>query len=124
MTGSYTVTGFDPIIARLRAMEQASVKAKEVVRVCGGLLLTEMQKQAHFHRYPYKDPDTPPPTGALKRSISLSFENGGMDAVVGPHMYYAAYVEYGTRFMRAEPYVRPAISIVGPMFIHYMEMIR
>ena len=48
------------------------------------------------------------PTGALKESIGLEFENGGLTAVVEPGMEYAAYVELGTRFMDAQPYLKPA----------------
>ncbi len=31
-----------------------------------------------------------------------------MTAEVAPGMNYAAYVEYGTRYMAAQPYMRPA----------------
>ncbi len=107
--------------AKLEALSKASIKARSIVSVMGGQLMTEMQRQAHFHRYPYKDPHTPPPTGALKNSITLQLEDGGMTARVGPHMYYEAYVEYGTRFMRAEPYVRPAFNIIKPQFLKVMK---
>ena len=50
----------------------------------------------------------PVDTGTLKRSIRLDFEEQGMTAVVTANTEYAAYVEYGTRFMSAQPYMRPS----------------
>ena len=50
----------------------------------------------------------PRDTGTLSRSITLEMTDGGMTAEVAPHTNYAAYVEYGTRFMDAQPYMRPA----------------
>lgn len=48
------------------------------------------------------------PTGALRESIGIELEDGGMTAVVEPTAEYAAYVELGTRFMEAQPYLKPA----------------
>lgn len=59
----------------------------------------------------------PVDTGNLKRSIGLEIENGGMTAVVTPAAEYAPYVEYGTRFMSAQPFLSPSLSSVGPKFI-------
>jgi len=50
----------------------------------------------------------PVDTGDLKGSISLELTNNGFSAEVEPHQDYAAYVEYGTRYMSAQPYMRPA----------------
>lgn len=50
----------------------------------------------------------PVDTGTLKRSIGLELEDGGLTAVVEPTAEYAAYVEFGTRFMAAQPYLKPA----------------
>lgn len=56
-------------------------------------------------------------TGALKRSITLSILNGGLTGSVKPLMEYAPYVEYGTRFMSAQPYMRPAFNKQKMKFI-------
>jgi HK97 gp10 family phage protein len=48
-------------------------------------------------------------TGALRNSITVDFY-GALSAEIGPHMPYAAYVEYGTRKMRAQPYLFPAFE--------------
>lgn len=54
-------------------------------------------------------------TGALRNSITVDFY-GVMSAQIGPHMPYAPYVEYGTRKMRAQPYLFPAFEEERPNF--------
>lgn len=120
ITASLDVSGFDPLKAVL-STDKVNEKTRQNVKRGGMELFTEMQRQAHFHRYEYKNPDTPKPTGALKGSISLEFSPDGLTAVVGPHVYYAAYVEYGTRRMTAEPYARPAVDIIRPKFLRWMR---
>lgn len=63
----------------------------------------------------------PVDTGALKNSISTEFENDGLTAIIAPHMEYAAFVEYGTRRMSAQPYMTPAAEAVRPAFIGAMK---
>jgi HK97 gp10 family phage protein len=74
-------------------------------------------------------------TGALRDSISSTVDDSGSTVVgsVGPHMDYAAYVEYGTGVrgassagagpyaynpnwpgMAAHPYVRPSLDECKP----------
>lgn len=52
--------------------------------------------------------NAPCQTGALRRSITMKLENTGLVAIIQPYMDYAPYVEYGTRFMLAKPFIRPA----------------
>ena len=47
-------------------------------------------------------------TGQTKRSIGLEIKDDGLTAEVGPTTDYAPYVEYGTRYMVSQPFVRPA----------------
>lgn len=49
-------------------------------------------------------------TGATKQSIRGQSINGGLAYKAGPGTYYSPYVEYGTRFMSAQPFVRPAYN--------------
>lgn len=56
-------------------------------------------------------------TGTLFRSIDLQMRDSGLTAVVQPHTEYAAYVEFGTRKMAAQPYVKPAFNRVRSQFI-------
>jgi HK97 gp10 family phage protein len=57
----------------------------------------------------------PVDTGNLKNSIQTSVE-GDLTAIVGTHVEYAPYVEYGTRRMAAKPYLGPAAEAVRPGF--------
>ena len=50
----------------------------------------------------------PKRSGDLRRSIRLNIVDNGFAAEVAPHMNYAGYVEWGTRYMAAQPYIRPA----------------
>jgi HK97 gp10 family phage protein len=47
-------------------------------------------------------------TGALKASITKA--GGGGDWIVTATAAYAGYVEFGTRYMAAQPYLRPALE--------------
>lgn len=51
--------------------------------------------------------DAPVDTGTLKRSIQLDIRDRGMSAHVKPTQHYAPYLEFGTRFMSAQPFMRP-----------------
>lgn len=49
-------------------------------------------------------------TGATHQSVHLEFEDGGLTANSGPTTEYAPYLEKGTRFMEAQPFVKPAFD--------------
>ena len=49
----------------------------------------------------------PVDTGNLRGSINFRLE--GKEAFVGTKTEYAAYVEFGTRFQKAQPYIEPSI---------------
>jgi len=57
----------------------------------------------------------PVDTGALKASIKADKESALL-WTVAPHTEYAVYVEFGTRRMRAQPYMRPAAERVRVEF--------
>lgn len=65
--------------------------------------------------------DAPVDTGALKRSIQLDIRDGGMSAHVNPTMAYSAYLEYGTRFMSARPFLRQNFFFQRYQFIRDLE---
>lgn len=50
-------------------------------------------------------------TGFLRSSIyhELGVDGQGLFANVGARAHYAAFVEFGTRFMAAQPFLRPAL---------------
>lgn len=79
-----------------KRMDMSAVKT--VVKKNG----SEMQKKAQ--RNASVD------TGNLKNNIGLEISDGGMTATVEPTAEYAPYVELGTRFMEAQPFLKPAFE--------------
>lgn len=75
---------------------------KTVVQKNGAALQKKMQSKADFKKG-YQ-------TGTTKRSIGLEIKDSGLTAEVAPETEYSPYVEYGTRFMEAQPFVRPAFN--------------
>lgn len=54
--------------------------------------------------------------GTTKKSIRGETRDGGFTYAEGPTTHYAPCVEFGTRFMDAQPFVRPAFKQQVPMF--------
>ena len=48
------------------------------------------------------------PTGATKRSIAIELKGAGLTGVVKTGTHYSPYLEFGTRKMSAQPFMRPA----------------
>ena len=59
--------------------------------------------------------------GQLKRSIIPSMSSGGMVGKVNATVDYAEYVEMGTRFMAAQPYMKPAFDQQKEVFLDDMK---
>lgn len=96
-----SINGLEKLEKRLK--DNVSLNdVKRVVRKNGSELQKKMQEKADFTRG-YQ-------TGTTKRSIGLEIKDGGLTADSGPETEYAPYLEYGTRFMEAQPFVRPALN--------------
>lgn len=54
--------------------------------------------------------NAPVDTGNLRNSITTQISGGGMTAEIGPAAAYGIYVEMGTRRMRPQPYMLPALQ--------------
>lgn len=117
------IDGFDKLEAKLkRNMDLGAVRT--VVRKNGADLQTKAQENAPV--------GTPQSTGipgyvggTLKRSVELDITDGGLTAEVEPTADYAAYVEYGTRFMEAQPYLKPAYDEQKKKFVKDLnELVR
>ena len=87
--------GFEELQAKLKSNVKLE-DVKTVVRYHG----SEMQQTAQSV--------CPRDTGELADSITLELIDSGMTAEVAPHKNYAGYVEWGTRYMDAQPYIKPA----------------
>lgn len=89
--------GFEKLEAKLtKNMDLSAVKT--VVKKSG----SEMQKKAQK--------EAPIDSGHLHDVIFLEITDGGMTAEVESTAEYAAYQEYGTRFMKGKPHIRPAFE--------------
>ena len=96
-----TITGLDKLQKGLKD----NIKMEDVQRVVrnnGSQLQRKMQQKADFKKG-YQ-------TGTTKRSIGLYLSDGNFTATVEPGTEYSPYLEYGTRFMDAQPFVRPAFD--------------
>lgn len=96
------VKGVEETIAKLSVMNTKARKAVEQ-QIAESALNIQMGAKK---RCPVR-------TGALRNSITVDFY-GKMSAQIGPHMPYAAYVEYGTKKMAAQPYLFPAFEEERP----------
>jgi HK97 gp10 family phage protein len=93
------VTGLDKLQKALKDNVTMD-DVKRVVQHNGSQLQQRMMQKADFTKG-YQ-------TGTTKRSIGLEMQDSGFTASVGPETEYSPYLEYGTRFMEAQPFVRPA----------------
>ncbi len=57
------------------------------------------------------------PTGYTKKKIKIEKQLGGLIARVHASSEYSGYLEVGTRFMSAQPFVKPAMEEVVPQFL-------
>lgn len=83
-------------------------EVKKIVKSNGTELKRKMVQKATFRGH-FKGETFVKPTGATKKSITLTIEDAGLTAKVRPTTHYAVYLEKGTRKMAAQPFVRPAL---------------
>lgn len=65
----------------------------------------------------------PVDTGALRSSIGVDLSFGSLQAVIGPTVDYAPYVEHGTRHQAPQPYMQPAADAVIPGLTQALEQL-
>ncbi|MCI6659789.1 MAG: HK97-gp10 family putative phage morphogenesis protein [Peptoniphilaceae bacterium] len=123
-----TLSGVDALKKAL-STEQVEPGLQEVVRTHGAKLQSEMMRRAVFrgHREWRKGKGWVfvKPTGTTKRSIRLHLANNQLQATVAPGTHYSAYLELGTRYMSAQPFVFPALKVVqGPFVKEIQRMIK
>ena len=101
------ITGLDELQKALKE-NVTLADVKKVVKHHGSELQSLMMDNADF--------DKGYQTGTTKGSITLSINDGGMTAEVEPTTEYSPYLEYGTRFMDAQPFVRPSHIVQAAKF--------
>ena len=93
---------------KITGIKELEAKLKKNATLDGAELQTLMTRNAVFVKG-YS-------TGATKRSIRCTFTDLNLTATVEPTTYYSPYPEYGTRFMSAQPFVRPSFNIQKEIF--------
>ena len=95
------VDGLDKLEKALK--ENVTLKmVKDTVAGNGQELRNRMVRKADFTQG-YQ-------TGTTKRSITKTITDGGFAVEVGPETEYSPYLEYGTRFMEAQSFIKPALD--------------
>ncbi len=107
MGRSIKITGIKELEAKLK--KNATLDdARTVVKKNGAELQTLMTRNANFVKG-YS-------IGTTRRSIRSTYTDSGLTVEVKPTTYYSPYLEYGTRFMSAQPFVRPSFNIQKEIF--------
>lgn len=111
--GDIKIVGMEKLQKKLKQNVRMD-DVKRQVRKHGGQLQTAAMRNAdfkgHYEWQKGKGKVFVPPSGALREHIELDIKDGGLTAEVEPTMEYSAYVELGTRFMEAQPYLGPAFN--------------
>lgn len=105
MSVSFKVKGVDRLVRKL------AIKSKQA------RIATDRQLELSSKRIErMAKVKAPVDTGALKNSI-FSAKAGNLTYKVTAPQHYAIYVEKGTRKMRAQPYLKPALDAERPKLI-------
>lgn len=106
------IEGLQALISDIDARKYSGKQIRNVVMKNGADLQEDAQKRmtktvAYVKGYS---------KGTTRRSTTLTISADGMTATVAPHTEYFSYVEYGTRFMEAEPTLNPAFQKIKQQF--------
>lgn len=111
----FNVTGVDQLVEDLTAIAKLNF-ARKTVALYTTQLGNEARRRAVFRGH-FRGKTFVAPTGFLQRSIFEDSRDGGFTGVVSHGAHYGGYVEKGTRYMDAQPYLLPALNVVGPRFL-------
>lgn len=106
------IEGLQALISDIDARKYTGKQIRNVVMKNGADLQEDAQKRmtktvAYVKGYS---------KGNTRRSTTLSISDDGMKATVAPHSEYFPYIEYGTRYMEAEPTLNPAFQKIKQQF--------
>ena len=120
MSGGVEIKGLDEIFKALEEAEEAEAIKKAVKANVNGLK-EEMKNEAEFRGHYDSRGKFIRPTGATKRSITDEMSVDGMSGKVYPQTHYAKYLEFGTRKMGAQPFIKPAVDKQAKKFKKDLE---
>lgn len=101
------IVGIDKLVVKLKKAQDLEA-VKRVVKQNGTEMQAKTVRNAVFTRG-YT-------TGDTRRSITGRSEDGGLTYREGPTTHYSYYVEYGTRKMAAQPFVKPSFNAQKQIF--------
>lgn len=106
------IEGLSALISNLDARKYSGKQIRNVVMKNGANLQEDAQKRmtrtvAYVKGYS---------KGTTRRSTTLTISDNGMKATVAPASSYFPYIEYGTRYMEAEPTLNPAFQKIKQQF--------
>lgn len=107
-----TLKGLKDLEKALKEKERLNA-IKRVVLVRGGAMQNRTVRNAVFVKG-YQ-------TGTTRRSVRGGISSSGLSYTEGPTTHYAYFLEYGTRFMQAQPFVGPAFNEEKPLFKKELE---
>lgn len=111
----FNFQGFKELEKLMQKSAKVEQEVRQVVKSNGNELKNRTVRKADFKKG-YQ-------TGTTKRSIQEHISNDGLSVTVGPTTEYAPYLEYGTRYMEAQPFVRPAWVEQVPKFVRDLNNI-
>lgn len=118
-TRGVMITGVNTLSDKLKKnIEMDAVK--KVVKDNTLELERKMKRNANFKGH-YKNGKFVQPTGATRGSITRKISHNGITGIVGPKTHYAFYLEFGTRFMRSQPFVGPSYRQQKAIFLSDMK---
>ena len=110
--GTFTITGLDKLAKDIQ--ERAKMElVKEIVKTNGAEMQKLMINNAVFVKG-YS-------TGATRQSISGFISDGGFTYTAGAKTEYAPFLEYGTRFMASQSFVKPSFDAQKQQFLNDIE---
>lgn len=116
------VTGVNALSEKLKK-NMTMDDVKEVVKKNTIDLNNAMVRKAQFKGHYDSKGNLVSPTGMTRRSINSTISASGMLGKVAPHTEYAPYLEYGTRFMSAQSFVRPSFNQQKKIFLSDMKLL-
>ena len=108
---SFKITGVKELEKALMKKVDEASKVKAIVRSNGIEMTNKSQRLSPFD------------TGQLRRSITLKVSSSGYDATTGVSASYAPYLEYGTRFSAAQPFLKPSYNIQKKVFLKELSVL-
>lgn len=106
------LNGMNPLLNKLEKGRNIQKPVQQIVKKHSSQINRDAQKKA---------PVAKVNGGTLRRSIRTEYEAGGLVGVTRATAHYAPYVEYGTRFMTAQPFMRPAFYNSASSFKEDLE---